>query len=64
MEIVRHGIAVIEVVRHDKVADIHHHLLRTVCKVRIPLYVVVVDGVLHLAGFLGERLEVALISLM
>ena len=58
MEIVRHGIAVIEVVRHDKVADIHHHLLRTVCKVRIPLYVVVVDGVLHLAGFLGERLEV------
>ncbi len=58
MEIVRHGIAVVEVIRHDKVADIHHHLLCTVCKVGIPLYVVVVDRILHLAGFFGERLEV------
>ena len=58
MEIIRHGIAVIEVVRHDKVADIHHHLLRTVCKVGIPFYVIMVDGVLHLAGFFGERLKI------
>ena len=58
MEIVRHRIAVIEVVRHDKVTDIHHHLFGPVCEVGIPLYVIVVDAVLYLAGFLGERFEV------
>ena len=31
MEIVRHGVAVIEIVRHDEIADIHHYFF---CPVR------------------------------
>ncbi len=58
MEIVRHRVAVIEVVRHDEVADIQHYFLGTVCKDRGSLYVVVVDMILYFAGLPGERLEV------
>jgi len=31
VKIVRHGVAVIEIVRHDEIADIHHYIL---CPVR------------------------------
>ena len=58
VEIVRHWVAFIKVVRHDKVPDVCHHLLGPVGQTVRCLDVVVVDVSLYLSGLSGESLEV------
>ena len=58
IEIVGHRIAVVEVVRHDEIADIRHHLFGPVRQGFVGSDIVMVDFVLDLAGFFGERLEI------
>ena len=59
VEIIRHRVAVIEVVRHHEIADIQHHLFRTVSQGLVGRDIVMVDVILNLPGFYGKSLEIS-----
>lgn len=58
LKIVRHRVAVIEVVRHHEIADIQHYLFRTVGQGLVGRDIVMVDVILNLPGFFDKSLEI------
>ena len=58
VEVVRHRVAVIEVIRHHEIADIQHHLFRTVGQGLVGRDIVMVDVIPDFPGFFGKSLEI------
>lgn len=59
-EVVGHGVTVIIVVRHDKILDVGHYLMRTVCQSLLSFYPIMIDGTVYISGLFCKASKSAL----